>query len=83
MDKSENGTLLLPSAVLQWKLLSLGAVVQWPISIEGRHSVVKSYYIPWIRNFDVQFSLKRNEKTQKMLKKLFEQKNLEISKTLV
>ena len=62
MDKPENGTLLSPSANLQWKLLSQGAVIQWPISIEGQRFVVKSYYIPWIRNFEVQFSLNMGNK---------------------
>ena len=41
LDKLENGTLLSPSADLLFKLLSRGAVIQWPISIEGQHSVVK------------------------------------------
>ena len=46
----KNGTLLSPSADVQWKLLSQGAVVQWPLlsepvwitmAIERRHLVVK------------------------------------------
>ena len=34
LDQSEKGTLLSPSADLQWKLLSLGAVVQWSLLSE-------------------------------------------------
>ena len=31
---NNNGTLLSPSADIQWKLLSQGAVVQWPLLSE-------------------------------------------------